>query len=99
MRLEDLPRTTPIDPAGADRVIAQLKREGFFRPRRPWITWGTRIAAALLLFTLGAFAGTRYASANSLEAQLARPDLPAAQRDLLLQRAAALLSPRPIIWF
>lgn len=88
-RLAELPRTLPIDTGGADRVVAQLRREGFFRPRRPALSWGIRAAAAILLFTLGAFAGTRYARGSSLEHQLARGDLPASQRVLLLQRAGS----------
>jgi hypothetical protein len=74
-RLAGLPRTTPIDPDRADRLVAQLRREGFLRPRRPVMSWSARAAAAILLFTLGAFAGTRYARGNSLDAMLSRPDL------------------------
>ena len=88
-RLSALPRTTPIDPDGADRVLAQLRRDGFLRPRKRVIHWGIRAAAAILLFTLGAFAGTRYAAARSLDKMLLRSDLPASQRVLLLQRAGS----------
>jgi len=87
-RLAELPRTAPIDPDGAERVLAQLRREGFFRRREP-LSWAIRAAAAILIFALGAFAGTRYARRNSLEDLLARGDLPPTQRALVLQHAGS----------
>jgi hypothetical protein len=87
-RLAELPRSTPIDPDGAERVLAQLRREGFFRRREP-LSWAIRAVAAILIFALGALAGTRYARGSSLEQQLTRGDLPAAQRVLLLQHAGS----------
>ena len=88
-RLSRLPRTAPIDPDGADRVLGRLRREGFWRPRRGVMPWGVRAAAAIVLFSLGALAGARYAGRRSLDAMLSRSDLPAAQRVLLLQRAGS----------
>jgi len=88
-RLRELPRTTPIDPDGADRVIARLRSEGFFGRRRPALSWAIRAAAAILIFALGAFAGMRYARRNSLEDLLARGDLPPTQRELVLQHAGS----------
>jgi len=88
-RLVALSRTTAMDPDGAERLVAQLRREGFFRHRRYVMNWGGRAAAAILLFTLGAFAGFRCARRSSLEEMLARSDLPASERVLLLQRAGS----------
>ena len=88
-RLAELPRTTPIDPDGAERVLATLRREGFFGRRKPALSWAIRAAAAILIFALGAFAGARYARGSSVERQLARGDLPASQRVLLLQHAGS----------
>lgn len=88
-RLAELPRTLPVDPDGAGRVVATLRREGFFRPRKPVLSWAIRAAAAIVIFALGAFAGMRYARRNSLDDLLARGDLPPAQRVLLLQHAGS----------
>lgn len=88
-RLRELPRTTPIDPDGADRVIARLRREGFFGRRKPVLSWAIRAAAAILIFSLGALAGMRYARRDSLDDLLVRGDLPASQRVLVLQHAGS----------
>lgn len=88
-RLTELPRTLPIEPGGADRVVVQLRHEGFFRPRRRALGWTIRAAAAALIFAVGAAAGTQYARRNSLEDMLSRKDLTVADRVLLLQRAGS----------
>ena len=88
-RLAELPRTTPIDPDGATRVLARLRREGFFGRQRPVLTWAIRAAAAILIFVLGAFAGMRYARRNSFDDLVVRSDLPASQRVLVLQHAGS----------
>jgi hypothetical protein len=88
-RLAELPRTLPIEPGGADRVVVQLRHEGFFRPRRRALGWAIRATAAASIFAVGAFAGTQYARRNSLEDMLSRKDLTVADRVLLLQRAGS----------
>ena len=85
--LETLPRTAPVDPGQADRLIAQLRREGFFQPRRRPLRWAIQTAAAAAIFAIGVALGTRYARQNSLEEMLARKDLTTSERVLLLQRA------------
>lgn len=85
----DLPRTTPPTPGEFERIADRLRREGFFRPRRRWPKWAAGLAAAAVIFAIGAFAGVRYARENSLEQQLARKDLSVADRVLLLQRAGS----------
>ena len=88
-QLAELPRTSPIEPGDADRLVAQLRQEGFFRPRRRALGWAIRAAAAVLIFAVGAFAGMQYARRNSLEEILSRKDLTVADRVLLLQRAGS----------
>jgi hypothetical protein len=88
-RLAELPRTAPLDPRESDRIVAQLRREGFFRADRRALRWATWAAAAAVIFALGALAGGRYASRNSLEEMLARKQLSVADRVLLLQRAGS----------
>jgi hypothetical protein len=88
-RLAALPRTTPLDPRESDRIVAELRREGFFRPDRRALRWALRAAAAAVIFAVGAFAGSQYASRNSLEDMLARKQLGVADRVLLLQRAGS----------
>src|SRR6478672_1457421 len=91
--LDELPRTTAVTPGEFERVVEQLRREGFFQPRRRAPRWMLGAAAALVLFALGALAGVaagmRYARENSLEQMLARQDLTVPQRILLLQRAGS----------
>jgi hypothetical protein len=88
-RLAALPRMTPLDPHESDRIVAELRREGFFRPDRRALRWALRAAAAAVIFAVGAFAGSQYASRNSLEDMLARKQLGVADRVLLLQRAGS----------
>lgn len=85
--LETLPRTAPVDPGQADRLVAQLRREGFFQPRRRPLRWAIHAAAAAAIFATGLAIGMRYARQNSLEEQLARTNLTVSERVLLLQRA------------
>lgn len=87
--LDALPRTATLEPGQADRIVAQLRREGFFRRRNRPLQWAMRAAAAIVIFALGAGAGVRYARRNSLEEMLARKDLTVADRVLVLQRAGS----------
>jgi hypothetical protein len=84
-----LPRESAPDPAGADRLVAALRRDGFFRRRAPRLRWALQLGAAAALFAAGALIGARVATRNSLERALARADLTIADRVLLLQRAGS----------
>ncbi len=87
--LSALPRTAALQPGQADRLIEQLRREGFFQRRTRMLRFTLGAAAAIAIFALGALAGTRYARRNSLEEMLARKELTVAERVLLLQRAGS----------
>lgn len=87
--LDELPRTAPLDGGEADRIVARLRHEGFFRSRGRVLRWAIQAAAAVVIFALGAFAGSRYAHRNSLEEMLAQKHLSIADRVLLLQRAGS----------
>jgi len=91
--LDELPRSTAVTPGEFERVVDQLRREGFFRTRRRVPRWMLGAAAALVIFALGGLAGSvagaRYARKNSLEQMLARQDLTVPERILLLQRAGS----------
>src|ERR1041385_7408588 len=84
-----LPRTAPLEAAQADRIVEQLRREGFFRRRARAARLTAQALAATVLFALGAFTGSRYAARNSLEQMLSRQQLTVAERVLLLQRAGS----------
>jgi hypothetical protein len=84
-----LPRTAPLEPGQADRIVEQLRREGFFGRQSRVLRWTIGAAAAAAIFALGALAGSRYAHRNSLEETLARQDLTLAERVLVLQRAGS----------
>jgi len=85
----ELPRTAAVDASETDRLVAQLRREGFFRGRRPVLRWAIGAAAAAVIFAVGALAGSQYTRRNSLEEMLARKRLTVADRVLLLQRAGS----------
>lgn len=85
----DLPRTAALTPGEFERLAERLRDEGLLRPRRRPTRWMAGAAAAVALFSLGAFAGVRYAQKNSLEQMLARTDLTVAERVLVLQRAGS----------
>jgi hypothetical protein len=85
----DLPRTCAATPGQFERIVEQLRGEGFFRRRRRLLRWAGALAAACVVFAAGAFAGIRYASESSLEHLLARNDLTVPERILLLQRAGS----------
>jgi hypothetical protein len=88
--LAALPRFAPVDPRQADRIAAQLHREGFFRRRTTRGWWSlASAAAAVTIFAAGAWAGARYARRDSLEDMLSRKRLTVAERVLLLQRAGS----------
>jgi hypothetical protein len=85
----ELPRTAPLEAGEAERLAVRLRREGFFQSPRRLVRRTLQAAAALVIFTLGAFAGSQYARRNSLEEMLARKQLSVADRVLLLQRAGS----------
>jgi len=87
--LDELPRTTSVADGEADRIVAQLRREGFFRARARTMRWMLQAVAAAAIFLVGVFAGSQYARRNSLEDMLARQHLSVADRVLLLQRAGS----------
>jgi hypothetical protein len=87
--LAELPRTAPLDAGETDRMVARLRDDGFFRARGRASRWAIQAAAAAAIFTVGAFAGSRYARRNSLEEMLSRQHLSVADRVLLLQRAGS----------
>lgn len=88
-----LPRTTETTPGEFERLVEQLRREGFFQTRRRVPRWVSALAAAAAIFVVGAIGGAvigaRYARENSLEQLLARTDLTVSERVLLLQRAGS----------
>lgn len=91
--LDELPRTALVAPGEYEGVVEQLRREGFFHPRGHVPRWAIGMAAAVLVFALGALAGglagARYARENSLEQMLSRSDLTVPERILVLQRAGS----------
>jgi hypothetical protein len=87
--LAELPRTAALTPGAQDRLVEQLRREGFFQRRSGALRFGAIAAAAAAIFAVGLYAGARYARQNSLEDMLARRDLTVAERVLLLQRAGS----------
>jgi hypothetical protein len=100
-----LPHDAPTDPRAADRLVVQLKHEGFFASVIPspssltllragsakdlLFRWPVGIAAVLLLVTLAAWGGWTAGRHGSLEEMLSRTDLTVADRVLLLQRAGS----------
>jgi hypothetical protein len=87
-----MPRESSPVPGSADRIVAQLKRDGML-PARARMSARTRVmlqaAAGLALMAAGAVAGHSYGTRNSLERALARTDLTVVDRVLLLQRAGS----------
>jgi hypothetical protein len=87
-----LPRESTPAPGSADRVVAQLRRDGML-PARPRISMRTRVilqaAAGLALMVAGAIGGHAYGTRNSLEQALSRSDLTVVDRVRLLQRAGS----------
>ena len=87
--LAQLPREAPLVSEEADRLIQQLKGEGFFpRRRRQW-RGPLLAAAAMILVAVGFAAGRAAGQRGSLEDMLAKPGLSVADRVLLLQRAGS----------
>jgi|ERR1043166_1607509 Tfp pilus assembly protein PilN len=109
--LASLPRSAPMTPGEADRLVARLYQEGILRRRPSRLLWALVGAAAVLLFAAGALVGARYTRQSSLEAMLTRQDLTLSDRVLLLERAGsvyvraarsyadATANKKPIIWF
>jgi hypothetical protein len=83
-----LRREQPLVPGETDRMVAALRTEGFLR-RRAVTRWPLLAAAAVIVFALGAFAGSAYTRRGSLEDALARRRLTVTDRILLLQRAGS----------
>jgi hypothetical protein len=86
--LTELRREQPLAPGETDRMVAVLRSEGLLRGR-PVARWPLLAAAAVIVFALGAFAGSAYTRRGSLEDALARRDLTVSDRVLLLQRAGS----------
>ena len=82
-----LPRELPLAPGETDRMVATLHREGVLSSGAA--KWPLLAAAAVIVFALGAFAGSAYTRRGSLEEALARQNLTVADRVLLLQRAGS----------
>src|ERR1043166_7578358 len=78
--LASLPRSAPMTPGEADRLVARLYQEGILRRRPPRLLWALVGAAAVLLFAAGALVGARYTRQSSLEAMLTRQDLTLSDR-------------------
>ncbi len=87
--LAALPRQSAPHPGAEDRLVAALRQEGFFAPRRRWLRTGSHLAAASILLAIGAFAGVHYAERHSVEVMLARDDLTPQEAVLLVQRAGS----------
>jgi hypothetical protein len=87
-----LPRESAPDPVATDRLLRAMRHDGMLRPPQrfsPAARIALQLAAGLVLFVGGAFAGSRYAMRNSLETALQRQDLTVVDRILLLQRAGS----------
>ncbi|HUL72194.1 MAG TPA: hypothetical protein VLT86_03785 [Vicinamibacterales bacterium] len=87
--LAALPEMSALDPEAEDRLVEQLRREGWFRRHRPAAVV-LRLAAVVAIFVAGAWVGSALARRGSIEAMLARNDLSATDRVLLLQRAGSV---------
>ena len=87
--MDALPRMSAPDPAAEDRIVARLREEGLLRRRRPTAASAWRLAAAVALFVAGGMTGAHLATRNTLEAMLARQNLSASERILLMQRAGS----------
>ena len=87
---DELPRTSTPEAQELEHLVSALKSEGFFRSRTSWRSnWLVQLAAAVVLLMVGAGAGSKIATRNSLESQLERNDLTVAERILLIQRAGS----------
>jgi hypothetical protein len=92
--LAALPRTTPVDPRDADRLVEQLTREGLLHSRRSITTWIVRAAAATLIFALGAVAGAQYAARHVVVQSVPQSGLASN-----VPPNGASVEVRPLIWF
>lgn len=89
-----LPRHASLDPADEEHAVAALKAEGFFhgrtgRTRRAMLSLAAVAALVVAGGIGGGIIGARIAARASLEGMLARNDLSATDRVLLLQRAGS----------
>ena len=89
----NLPRTALPDPAVEESVVARLREERLLRSRAARLKRAARFALAAGLIAAawigGANYGARSARGGSIEGMLARTDLSATERILLMQRAGS----------
>lgn len=84
-----LAREIPLDDGEVDRMVRHLRADGLLRSKsRAWQR-AALAAAAVLVFALGVALGSFITRRGSLEDMLARRDLDASDRILLLQRAGS----------
>lgn len=84
-----LKREAAVAPGQADRIIRVLRNDGTRRSRRSLWRRASLAAAAVLVFAAGVAAGGFFERRGSLEDMLARTNLDASERVLLLQRAGS----------
>jgi len=86
---EQLPRESAPPAAEAERLVAALRSEGFFRRRAAVPRLAFQLAAAIALLVIGGVIGARLERRGSLEELLDRDNLAVSERVLLLQRAGS----------
>ena len=85
----ELPREISVDDGEVDLMVRRLRSDGLLRGKsRIWRT-AALAAAAVFIFAAGAALGSYVTRRGSLEDMLARRDLEASDRILLLQRAGS----------
>lgn len=87
--LASLARESDAPPGAEDRMVQALRRDGLLARRFRLAPAMAELAAALLLFASGEWAGARLARRASLEGELARTNASPADRILTLQRAGS----------
>jgi len=87
--LRQLPCEAALDRAEEDQLVGRLHTEGRLGRRHAGFSWMLRVAAALVLVASGGWAGMHIGDRDPVEAALARPDLSAQERVLLLQRTGS----------
>jgi hypothetical protein len=85
--LAALPREAASPPDAEDRLVAELRRDRFRRRRWSVAPVVLPLAAALVVFAAGVLIGRESSNRDSMDWQLARTDMSAAERVFLLQRA------------
>lgn len=86
--LRALPREDPVPETEADELVSALRREGLIGRSSRWRP-AALIAAAVVIFIAGTFAGTWRERRSSLEGALERTAMTPTERVLLLQRAGS----------